>query len=164
VTDRRTEIIAKLEENLNNFIFFFRSLSDEQLSVQVYTDGAKWTVKQVLAHFITIERSMHWLFKDILSGGSGSPDGFDSDLMMRAGLPGPPQIISFYFIWNYFSQVGSTAHPAPLRRSRPQDAHRSGVRQLDISNCDIKFGLGWSTGRRKPPLVLTDNACSTQER
>jgi hypothetical protein len=47
--------------------------------VQVYTEGAKWTVKQVLVHFITIERSMHWLFKNILSGGSGSPDDFDVD-------------------------------------------------------------------------------------
>lgn len=77
MTDRRTEIIANLEINLNNSASFFRSLSDDQLSVQVYTDGAKWTVKQVLAHFITIERSMHWLFKDILAGGSGSPDDFD---------------------------------------------------------------------------------------
>lgn len=79
MTDRRTEIIAELEENLKNSISFFKSLSDDELSVQVYTDGAKWTVKQVLAHFITIERSMHWLFKDILSGGSGSPDDFDVD-------------------------------------------------------------------------------------
>jgi hypothetical protein len=79
MTDRRAEIIAELEKNLKNSIFFFRSLSFDQLGVQVYTDGAKWTVKQVLAHFITIERSMHWLFKDILSGGSGSPDDFDVD-------------------------------------------------------------------------------------
>jgi hypothetical protein len=79
MTDRRNEIIAKLEENLKNTTSFFRSLSGDQLSVQVYTDGAKWTAKQVLAHFITIERSMHWLFKDILSGGSGSPDDFDVD-------------------------------------------------------------------------------------
>ena len=79
MTDRRAEIIAKLEENLKNSISFFRSLSADQLSVQVYTEGAKWTVKQVLAHFVTIERSMHWLFKDILSGGSGSPDDFDVD-------------------------------------------------------------------------------------
>lgn len=79
MTDRRTEIIAKLENNLKHSISFFRSLSYDQLSVQLYTDGAKWTVKQVLAHFITIERSMHWLFKDILSGGSGSPDDFDLD-------------------------------------------------------------------------------------
>jgi len=79
MTDGRTEIIAELEDNLKNFISFFGSLSDEQLRVQVYTDGAKWTVKQVLAHFITIERSMHWLFKNMLSGGSGSPDDFDVD-------------------------------------------------------------------------------------
>jgi hypothetical protein len=79
MTDRRNEITAKLEENLKNTTSFFRSLSGDQLSVQVYTDGAKWTAKQVLAHFITIERSMHWLFKDILSGGSGSPDDFDVD-------------------------------------------------------------------------------------
>jgi hypothetical protein len=79
MTDRRAEIIAKLEKNLNNTISFFRSLSGDQLSVQVYTDGAEWTAKQVLAHFVTIERSMHSLFKNILSGGSGSPDDFDVD-------------------------------------------------------------------------------------
>jgi hypothetical protein len=79
MTDRRAEIIAKLEKNLKNTTSFFRSLSGDQLSVQVYTDGAEWTAKQVLAHFITIERSMHWLFKDILSGGSGSPEDFDVD-------------------------------------------------------------------------------------
>ena len=83
MTDRRTEIIAKLENNLKNSISFFRSLSDDQLSVQVYTDGAKWTVKQVLAHFITIERSMHWLFKNIASGGSGAPEDFDIERFNR---------------------------------------------------------------------------------
>jgi hypothetical protein len=77
--DRRSEIIANLEKNLKNTISFFRSLSHDQLSVQVYSDGAKWTVKQILAHFITIERSMHWLFKNILSGGSGASDDFDVD-------------------------------------------------------------------------------------
>lgn len=79
MTDRRAEIIADLEKGLKNSISFFRSLSDEQLGAPVYADGAQWTVKQVLAHFITIERSMHWLFKDILSGGPGSPSDFDVD-------------------------------------------------------------------------------------
>jgi hypothetical protein len=79
MTDRRTEIIDQLEKNLINTTAFFRSLSEDQLSAQVYTDGAQWTVKQVLAHFITIERSMQWLFKNILSGGPGSPDDFDVD-------------------------------------------------------------------------------------
>jgi hypothetical protein len=56
-----------------------RSLSPDELSTLVYQDGAQWTVQQVLAHFIAIERSMHWLFKDILSGGKGSPVDFDLD-------------------------------------------------------------------------------------
>jgi hypothetical protein len=79
MTDRRIEIVAELEKNLKDSISFFRPLSDDQLNVQIYADGAKWRVKQVLAHFITIERSMHWLFKNILSGGTGSPDDFDVD-------------------------------------------------------------------------------------
>ena len=79
MTDHRNEIVAELEKNLKDSISFFRSLSDDQLNAQVYADGAKWRVKQVLAHFITIERSMHWLFKNILSGGPGSPDDFDVD-------------------------------------------------------------------------------------
>ncbi len=79
MTGQQTEIIAQLEINLKNTISFFTSLSDDQLSVQVYADGAKWTVKQVLAHFITIERSMQKLFKNILAGGPGAPEDFDVD-------------------------------------------------------------------------------------
>lgn len=74
---RRTDIIAQLEKGLAESLTFFESLSPDDLSLQVYQDGACWTVKQVLAHFITIERSMHRLFKDILAGGPGSPDDFD---------------------------------------------------------------------------------------
>ena len=69
MNDRRTPIIAQLNKNMEDTITFFRSLSPDELSIQVYQDGAQWTVQQVLAHFITIERSMQWLFKNILSGG-----------------------------------------------------------------------------------------------
>jgi hypothetical protein len=82
--DRRTHIIAELEKNLEDSIAFFRSLSPDELGIQVYQDGAKWTVKQVLAHFVTIEGTMQWLFKDILAGGSGSPEDFDVDRFNRS--------------------------------------------------------------------------------
>ena len=81
--DRRTSIIAELENNLEDTLAYFRSLSPEELSIQVYQDGAQWTVQQVLAHFITIERSMQWLFKNILAGGPGSPEGFDVERFNR---------------------------------------------------------------------------------
>ena len=83
MNDRRTPIIAELEKNLADAIVFFKSLSPDALGTQVYQDGAQWTVQQVLAHFITIERSMQWLFKDILAGGPGSPEGFDVERFNR---------------------------------------------------------------------------------
>ncbi|MBW2434481.1 MAG: DinB family protein [Deltaproteobacteria bacterium] len=83
MNDRRTPIMAELNKNLEDTIALFRSLSPDELRVQVYQDGAQWTVQQVLAHFITIERSMQWLFKDILSGGPGSPEGFDVERFNR---------------------------------------------------------------------------------
>ena len=82
--NRQTHIIAELKKNLEDSIAFFQSLSPEELGIQVYEDGAKWSVKQVLAHFVTIEGTMQWLFKDILAGGPGSPKDFDVDRFNRS--------------------------------------------------------------------------------
>jgi DinB superfamily len=83
MNNRRTEIIAELEKNREDTLAFFRSLSPPELGIQVYQDGAEWTVQQVLAHFITIEGSMQRLFKDILSGGPGSRVDFDVERFNR---------------------------------------------------------------------------------
>ena len=77
--DRRENIIADLERGMNTTISFFSELSPQQLKTAVYEDDVKWTAKQILAHFVTIEQSMQWLFKDILAGGLGSPPDFDLD-------------------------------------------------------------------------------------
>jgi hypothetical protein len=83
MADRRADIIAGLEKGCEDSIAFFKSLTAEELTAQVYQDGAKWTARQVLAHFITVERSMLWLFKNIASGGSGSPEDFDIERFNR---------------------------------------------------------------------------------
>lgn len=75
--DRRQNVINALHQGLDSSVAFFRSLTPEQLNREIYHDGARWTARQVMAHFVTIERSMHWLFKDILAGGEGSPKDFD---------------------------------------------------------------------------------------
>jgi len=77
--DRRKEITDALAAGLERTVAFFEALSPEQWSRRIYQDGARWTARQVVAHLITIERSMHWLFKNILSGGAGSPEDFDVD-------------------------------------------------------------------------------------
>jgi len=62
-----------LKNNEEEIIAFFKDLNTEQLGMTIYSDDPGWTVQQVLAHFITIEGTMPWLFKDILAGGPGSP-------------------------------------------------------------------------------------------
>jgi hypothetical protein len=83
MADRRADVISGLEKGLENSIVFFKSLPPEKLGLTVYQDGAAWTVQQVLAHFITIERSMQWLFNNMLSGGPGSPGDFDLERFNR---------------------------------------------------------------------------------
>ena len=80
---RRSSIIAELGSNNEEIITLFKGLNSEQLAVIIYPEDPGWTVQQVVAHFITIERSMQWLFKDILAGGPGSPEGFDVDRFNR---------------------------------------------------------------------------------
>ena len=76
---RRNDIIVELKKNEAEIITLYKGLNSERLGKMVYPGDPGWTVQQVLAHFITIERSMHWLFKDILAGGPGSPEDFDVD-------------------------------------------------------------------------------------
>ena len=80
---RRDDIIAELGSNEEEIVTFFNGLNSEQLGMTLYSEDPGWTVQQVLAHFITIERTMQWLFKDILAGGPGSPEDFDVDRFNR---------------------------------------------------------------------------------
>lgn len=80
---RRDGIITELKNNEEEIITFFKGLSSEQLGMTVYLEDPGWTVQQILAHFITIEGPMQWLFKNILAGGPGSPEDFDIDRFNR---------------------------------------------------------------------------------
>lgn len=75
--DRRNEIIHNLRKEGKETVAFFKGFSPSELEVTVYTEEVDWTVRQVLAHFVTIERSMQWLFNNILAGGPGAPEDFD---------------------------------------------------------------------------------------
>jgi hypothetical protein len=58
---------------------FFSALTPEQWNQVIYTEGACWSVQQVLAHFVTSEASMARLVQNIQAGGSGTPADFDLD-------------------------------------------------------------------------------------
>lgn len=85
--DRRDNIIDALQNGLDQTLDFFRTLTPQQLATEVHQDGDRWRAKQVIAHFVTIERSMHWLFRNMLEGGEGSPADFDPDRFNRKQVP-----------------------------------------------------------------------------
>jgi hypothetical protein len=56
---------------------FFSALSPVHWERRLYTDGAQWTVHQVLLHFVITEAGIRLLMQNILAGGSGVPQDFD---------------------------------------------------------------------------------------
>jgi hypothetical protein len=70
-------LASRLAEEGQKTQQFFSALSPEQWRCTLYTDGAQWTVHQVLAHFAITEVGIRSLMKNILAGGSGVPQDFD---------------------------------------------------------------------------------------
>ncbi len=56
---------------------FFAALTPEQMLVTIYSEGSFWSVRDVLAHFVSAESGITRLIENILSGGSGTPEDFD---------------------------------------------------------------------------------------
>lgn len=72
-------LVEHLKKEGKKVIAHFAALSDEQWDVEVYTEGDSWTVRNVLAHFVTSERGLHKLFESIREGGLGASDDFSID-------------------------------------------------------------------------------------
>ena len=55
---------------------FFSNLNESQLEICVYLDEQEWQIRDVLAHFISAEKSFLLLFESIRIGGQGVTDDF----------------------------------------------------------------------------------------
>jgi hypothetical protein len=58
---------------------FFNLIYPEQWSTQIYPDQSTWTIKDLLAHFVSAEIGRRALINDIQSGGNGAPEEFSID-------------------------------------------------------------------------------------
>ena len=74
-----TELAEKLESEGEKFVAIFAGLTNEEWQTEVYTEGSTWTIRNVLAHFVTSERGLLKLFEKIRQGDAGSPDDFSID-------------------------------------------------------------------------------------
>jgi len=73
------DLANKLKSEGERFVAFFGGLSDTQWQMDVYTEDSLWTVRNVLAHFVTSERGLLKLFEEIRLGGAGTADDFSID-------------------------------------------------------------------------------------
>lgn len=74
---------------------FFQRLSLDQWGQMIYTDGAEWRVRDVLAHFVAAEDGIRRLIENILAGGGGSPLDFGLDAYNQrkvSGLKDTPEV------------------------------------------------------------------------
>jgi uncharacterized damage-inducible protein DinB len=79
MTETPAFLADRLKSEGDKTIAFFNSLKDENWEITVYTEGSEWTMRNVLAHFVSAEQGFIRLFKDILAGGKGAADDFDID-------------------------------------------------------------------------------------
>ncbi len=77
MTDSPTRIAERMQVEGKRTLEFFRELTPDQWRAIMYTEGSVWTVREVLAHFVSAESGMTRLVENILAGGLGSPDDFD---------------------------------------------------------------------------------------
>ena len=74
-----TELVEKLKSEGEKFVGIFSGVTDDQWKAEVYTEGTTWTIRNVLAHFVTSERGLVKLFEQIRQGGTGAADDFSID-------------------------------------------------------------------------------------
>lgn len=72
-------LTARLASEGEKIIAFFESLDQALWETIIYTEGAGWTVRGLLAHLVTSEQGFLKLFSGILAGGEGAPADFDID-------------------------------------------------------------------------------------
>ena len=74
-----TWLAERLKKEGEKVVAYFSALPAEQWHAEVYTEGDTWTIRNVLAHFVTSERGLHKLFENIREGGLGASDDFSID-------------------------------------------------------------------------------------
>ena len=71
-------LIARLEKGRSKTQEALAGLSPEQWQTVLYLEPP-WTVRDLLAHFVSSEERLLELAQDVAAGGAGAPEGFDFD-------------------------------------------------------------------------------------
>jgi hypothetical protein len=79
LTDTPAFLAERLKSEGEKTADFFGSLTPEQWLSTVYTEGEEWTIRSILAHYVTAEQGFLIIFSEIRNGGAGVDEDFDID-------------------------------------------------------------------------------------
>ncbi len=122
-TRRETTLKRLASEGLKT-MDFFRGLSPEDLTRQVYLAGTGWSARQILCHLLNAEQAFHHLISDILLGGPGAPENMDIDAYNEDNMQ-VMQCEDVETILKAFAQARITTMDI-VRKMHPADFDRQG--------------------------------------
>jgi uncharacterized protein (TIGR03083 family) len=73
-------LIARLEKGGRKTQEIMSELKPEQWQTVVYTEPYPWTVRDLLAHFLSAEEALLRIAQNVAGGEPGIPEGFDFDV------------------------------------------------------------------------------------
>ena len=79
MSKRQDLIIKRLTSEGESVLEYFRGIKEADWKRRIYTERSRWTVHQVLCHFVSAEDGFLRLARNILDGGEGAPEGMDID-------------------------------------------------------------------------------------
>ena len=91
--ERVDKLVGRLSKGARKTAETLGSLSNDQWKVVLYEGPPTWTVRDLLAHFLSAEEGLLRIAQDIAAGGPGVLEGFDydqfnaSEQSRLAGLP-----------------------------------------------------------------------------
>lgn len=80
-------LAARLRSEGEKAAAFFGGLTMPQWGAEVYAEGQRWRARDLLAHFLSAERSFLLLFRDIAAGGPGVAPDFSVDRFNAEQVP-----------------------------------------------------------------------------
>ncbi len=93
MSERIDQLLDRLRKGIEKTTSIFGSISPAQWETVLYEKPYPWTVRDLLAHFVSAEEGLLRLAQDIAAGGPGAPEGFDynaynaAEQERLAGLP-----------------------------------------------------------------------------
>jgi hypothetical protein len=77
VSERVERLLTRLRKGIAGSREVFESLGHDEWEVVLYQDPHPWTLRDLLAHFVSAEEGLLRLAQDVAAGGDGAPERFD---------------------------------------------------------------------------------------